>query len=156
MSETLYQRMNPVAVLVGSSVRRLFTFSTAGKTNGSPSRTSSTAFRSVSMMQSSVPWRRSRNGDTTTICKQASVCLSFSHGCLRYRKISWKFRNPEQHAKHQPKIGVHHEVLVSNENRKSSVGRPAERRTRKSQTQLGNHTVPFRFFAACHAEWVIL
>src|SRR6266446_3151821 len=67
------------------------------------------------MMQSSVPWRRSRNGDTTTICKQASVWLSFSRGCLRDRKISWKFRNPEQNAKHQPKIGVQDEVLVSNE-----------------------------------------
>jgi len=31
MSETLYQRMNPVAVFVGSSVRRLLRFQRAGK-----------------------------------------------------------------------------------------------------------------------------
>src|SRR5438552_2858001 len=71
------------------------------------------------MMQSSVPWRRSRNGDTTTICKQVSVCASFSRGCLRDRKISWKLRNSEQHAKHEPKIGVQDEVLVSNETEKA-------------------------------------
>src|SRR5436853_1603892 len=67
------------------------------------------------MMQSSVPCRRSKNGDTTTICKQASVCLSVSSSCLRSMKITCKFRNPEQNAKRQPKIGVHDEVLVTNE-----------------------------------------
>src|SRR3989454_560070 len=115
MSETLYQRMNPVAVCVGSSVRRLFTFSTCWENKWTPQPYVVDSLSICSMMQSSVPWRRSRNGDTTTICKQASVCLSFSRGCLRDRKISWKFRNSEQHAKHEPKIGVHDEVLVSNE-----------------------------------------
>src|SRR5204863_1013871 len=115
MSETLYQRMNPVAVLVGSSVRRLFTFSTCWENKWIPQPYFVDSLSICSMMQSSVPCRRSRNGDTTTICKQASVCLSFSRGCLRDRKISWEFRNPEQNAKHQPKIGVQDEVLVSNE-----------------------------------------
>src|SRR6266480_2376004 len=67
------------------------------------------------MIQRSVPWRRSRNGETTAICKQASVWLSVSGGCLRDTKIPWKFRNSEEYPKHQPKIGVHDEVLVSNE-----------------------------------------
>src|ERR1700682_715934 len=115
MSETLYQRMNPAAVLFGSSVRRPFTFSTRLVNKWIPQPYVVDSLSICSMMQSSVPWRRSRNGDTTTICKQASVCLSLPRGCLRDRKISWKFRNSEQHAKHQPKIGVPDEVLVRNE-----------------------------------------
>src|SRR6266403_705585 len=115
MSGTLCQQMKPVSELLGVSVRRPLMYSTCWENRCIPQPYVVDSLSICSMMQSSVPWRRSRNGDTTTICKQASVCLSFSHGCLRYRKISWKFRNPEQHAKHQPKIGVHHEVLVSNE-----------------------------------------
>src|SRR6266480_93480 len=115
MSETLYQRMNPVAVLFGSSVRRSFTFSTCCENKWIPQPYFDDSLSICSMMQSSVPWRRSRNGDTTTICKQAPVCLSVSRGCLRDRKISRKFRNSEQYPKHQPKIGIHDEVLVSNE-----------------------------------------
>src|SRR3984893_8981593 len=114
MSETLYQRMNPVAVFVGSSVRRLFTLSTRWENKWIRQPYFDDNLSICSMMQSSVPWRRSRNGETTTICKQASVCLSFSHGCLRDGPISRKFRYPEQNAKHQPKIGVNDEVLVSN------------------------------------------
>src|SRR6266480_961422 len=115
MSETLYQRMNPVAVLVGSSVRRLFTFSTCWENKWIPQPYVVDSLSICSMMQRSVPWRRSRNGDTTTICKQASVCFSVSRACLREREISWKCRNPEQNAKHQQKIGVHDEVLIGNE-----------------------------------------
>ena len=115
MSETLYQRINPVAVLFGSSVRRPFTFSTCWENKWIPQPYFDDSLSICSMMQRSVPWRRSRNGETTTIRKQAPVCLSVSRGCLRDRKISWKFRNSEQYAKQQPKIGVHDEVLVSNE-----------------------------------------
>src|ERR1700731_90107 len=115
MSETLYQRMNPVAVLVGSSVRRLFTSSTCWENKWIPQPYFDDILSICSMMQSSVPWRRSRNGDTTTICKLNSVCLSVSHCCLRDSKISWKFRDSEQYPKHQPQIGVHDEVLVGNE-----------------------------------------
>src|SRR6267142_736036 len=115
MSETLCQQTNPVAELLGVSVRRPSMFSTRWENRCIPQPYVVDSLSICSMMQSSLPWRRSRNGDTTTICKQASVCVSFSRGCLRDREISWKFRNPEQNAKHQPKIGVHDEVLVSNE-----------------------------------------
>ena len=115
MSETLYQRMNPVVVLFGSSMSRPFTSSTCWENKWTPQPYFGDGLSICSMMQRSVPWRRSRNGETTTIRKQAPVCLLVSRGCLRDRKISWKFRNSEQYAKHQPKIGVHDEVLVSNE-----------------------------------------
>src|SRR5882762_2786620 len=115
MSETLCQQMNPVAELLGVSVRRPLMFSTCWENKWIPQPYVVDSLSICSMMQSSVPWRRSRDGDTTTICKQVSVCLSFSRGCLRNRKISWKFRDSEQHAKHEPKIGVQNEVLVSNE-----------------------------------------
>src|SRR5256885_9973031 len=80
MSVTLCQRMNPVSVLFGSSVRRPFTFSTRWENKWIPQPYVVDSLSICSMMQSSVPWRRSRNGDTTTICKHASVCLSFSRG----------------------------------------------------------------------------
>src|ERR1700730_8927198 len=114
MSKTLCHRMNPLAVLFGSPVTIPSTFSTRWANKWIPQTYCDESLSICSMMQSSVPWRRSRNGETTTICKQASVCLSFSHGCLRDGPISRKFRYPEQNAKHQPKIGVNDEVLVSN------------------------------------------
>ena len=115
MSETLCQQMKPVAELLGASVRRPLMFSTCWENRWIRQLYFDESLSICSMMQSSVPWRRSRNGDTTTICKRASVGLSPSRGCLRERKIFWKFRNSEQNAKHQPKIGVHDEVLVGNE-----------------------------------------
>src|ERR1700682_609205 len=115
MSETLYQRMNPVAVHFGFSVRRPFTFSTRWENKWICQPYFDESRSICSMMQRSVPWRRSRNGETTTICKQASVYLPFSQGCLCDTTISWKFRNSEQNAEYQPKIGVNDEVLVSNE-----------------------------------------
>src|SRR5207249_4478474 len=115
MSGTLYQRMNPVSALFGSSVRRPFTFSMCWENKWIPQPYFDDSLSICSMMQRSVPWLRSRNGDTTTICKQAPVCLSCPRGRLRDGTISWKFRNSEQYPKHQPKIGVHDEVLVSNE-----------------------------------------
>src|SRR6266513_218409 len=115
MAGTLYQRMNPVPVLSGSSVRTPFTSSTRWENKWILQPYFDDSLSICSMMQRSVPWRRSKNGDTTTICKQAPICLSISRGCLRDRKISRKFRNSEQYPKHQPKIGIHDEVLVSNE-----------------------------------------
>ena len=115
MSKTPYQRMNPFAVLFGSSVTRPFTFSTRWENKWIPQPYRDESLSICSMMQSSVPWRRSRNGDTTTICKQTSVCLRSSRVCLRDRTIYWKFRKSEQNAKHQPEIAIHDEVLVSNE-----------------------------------------
>src|SRR6266513_1198492 len=114
MSETLYQRMNPVAVLFGSSVRP-FTFSTCWENKWIPQPYFDDNLSICSIMQSSVPWGRSRNGDTTTICKQASICLSVSYAGLSDRKASRKFRYSEEYPKHQPKIRVHDEVLVSTE-----------------------------------------
>ena len=115
MSETLYQRMNPVAVHFVFSERRPFTFSTRWENKWIRQPYFDDSLSTCSMTQRSVPWRRSRNGETTTICKQAPVCLSVSRGCLRDRKISWKFRHSEENPKYQPKIGVNDEVLVSNE-----------------------------------------
>src|SRR6266436_6544804 len=77
MSETLYQRMNPVAVLFGSSMGSPLTSSTCWENKWIPQPYFDDSLSICSMMQRSVPWRRSRNGETTTICKQAPVCLSF-------------------------------------------------------------------------------
>src|SRR5258707_4833525 len=115
MSETLYHLMNPLAVLFGSSVTRPFTVSIRWENKWIPQPYRDESLSICSMMQSSVPWRRSRKGDTTTICKQVSVCLWSSHGCLNDRKASWEFRNSEQNAKHQPNVAIHDEVLVSDE-----------------------------------------
>src|SRR6266403_2298445 len=114
MSETLYQRMKLVAVHFVFSERRPFTFSTRWENKWIRQPYFDDSLSTCSMTQRSVPWRRSRNGETTTICKQAPVCLSFSRGSLRDTTISWKLRYSEQNAKHQPKIGVNDEILVSN------------------------------------------
>src|SRR6266480_480094 len=100
MSETLYQRMNPVEVLFGSSVRRPFTFSTYWENKWIPQPYFDDSLSICSMMQSSVPWQRSKNGETTTICTQAPACLSVSRCSLRDRKISRKFRYSEENSKH--------------------------------------------------------
>src|ERR1700739_4071710 len=115
MSKTLYHRINPLSTPFGSSVTRPFTFSTRGKNKWIPQPYRDESLSICSTMQSSVPWRRSRKGDTTTICKQVSVCLWSSPGFLNERNIFWKFRNSEQNAKHQPKIAIQDEVLVSSE-----------------------------------------
>src|SRR5882762_718481 len=107
--------MNPVAELLGTSVRRPSMFSTCWENKWISQPHFDDSLSICSMMQRSVPWRRSRNGDTTTICKQASVCLSVLYAGLRDRRISPKFRYSEENAKHQPKIRIHDEILVSNE-----------------------------------------
>src|SRR5437879_3962199 len=61
----------------------------------------------LSTMHTIQKWRHDNN-----LQAGPPFCSSVSNRRLRDLKISWKLRNPEQNAKHQPKIGVHDEVLV--------------------------------------------
>src|SRR5436853_7421655 len=103
MSETLYQRMNPVFVLFGSSVRRPFTFSTCWENKWIPQSYFDDSLSICSMIHRSVPWLRSRNCDTTTICNLASICLSDSYAGFSDMNIFWKFLYWEDNEHHHIK-----------------------------------------------------
>src|SRR5258708_7703261 len=111
----------------------IYVFNALGKQMDSPAisrRESLNLFddAELSSMATIQEWRHYNN------LQADLLCLWSSRGCLRDRKISWKFRKSEQNAKHQPKVAIQDEVLVSNETIKAhwkgqQKGEPENRKT---------------------------